>query len=1160
MRSPPKRLLVYSLLLASFFISGGLYPSMQLGLSEAVTKWAPSSKEIGEETPSSRGEIPSPSVHEQRGETEKTPWYINFIRAFLETELGPDSRISKRSTKHKKHHVQSHAAETSGKHEKRINQEGEEPSSKMDTREEKGIGYAVVQAMQDSENALHQFLRESLLTRSEEEIEEELNERVKKQDDGDWVQAMGIVHHLMFPIGQIFFAFPGGFVAAKGSAVKILGTMMFVSCLVHLFVPLPMTFRGSPHTGDVSVAVMMFLEGCCQGVTIPAAYGVLHRWAPKSERSTMVSLTLATYYLGRLSGQFACAALKQAHGYMPAFYIYGPLGLIWAIVWVLTVKPNPSLDDNISTKEKDKINSGKDTGMDGTKIPMKEVLTDRNTVSYLATGLCFAWGMSVLLNHAPQYFAEKVALDVGQSPWLLWTLPLVMAGGMLLAGPGADVLISKGASTTKLRKVVTGFVCTSVFSFVMAMAFTKDPQYAYGGTVASLVMIGMAMGGGYGVTPLDASDRYSSIVVGIGVSLNTILFLVSPVIVLALNKVELPLKRQTEDAITGWKNVHVVTAVVISVAPIIYGIVMGKGKLLTWPPQKPKLPKLEWPSLPKLKKLKCPSCPSFPKLKKLKCPSCPGCPSFPKLKKLKLPSLPSLPSWSTIKRKAQKRYLMAAMSSLGFMIQYGGRANLAVSMVTMVMPNPLSKRQLQFSNLDWGPYSQLVMGAVHASFFLGLLASRPFANPILRRVYATRAFACSIFVSSILHLLIPVSAAGHYSVIMLVRILQGMAEGMTTPAMYGFWVKWAPASEMSSISSFTVTGQYIGIVVGMVASGFLAESAAEWPCSFYVYGGLGVAWSFMWFASVYPTPEFDPGVTEQEWKAIMSPPPPPPPKPADEEAPPPEPQPTYKPTDSPYKSMLKSPAALSIWVCEVCVKWVVYLMLTFAPLYYVQVHEQPVSMAGVYSGVHFALFTVGLPLIGYPARAATKSQTVSTNFIRKSFNFLGLATAGSFLLSTALEGDSLEKVVPFLTTGFGALAFPLAAGYNVNALDIAGVHASKLMGVSGGLSTIMGIITPICVGGGTLHQNAEEWNIIWTVSAGLLFSSATIFLCCGSGSPEDWSGAAPAPSEASSSAASTSGDSEPTDSDEKPEDKPAEEKPTEDKPAEDKPAEDTPAE
>ncbi|XP_066274751.1 vesicular glutamate transporter 1-like [Branchiostoma lanceolatum] len=168
----------------------------------------------------------------------------------------------------------------------------------------------------------------------------------------------------------------------------------------------------------------------------------------------------------------------------------------------------------------------------------------------------------------------------------------------------------------------------------------------------------------------------------------------------------------------------------------------------------------------------------------------------------------------------------------------------------------------------------------------------------------------------------------------------------------------------------------------------------------------------------------------------------------------------------------------------------------------------------------------------------------------------GLATTGSFLLSTALEGDSLEKVVPFLTTGFGALAFPLAAGYNVNALDIAGVHASKLMGVSGGLSTIMGIITPICVGGGTLHQNAEEWKLIWTISAGLLFSSATIFLCCGSGSPEDWSGAGAAPSEPSSSAASTSGDSEPPDSDEKPaEDKPAEDKPAEEKPAEDKPAE-----
>ncbi|XP_035666319.1 probable vesicular glutamate transporter eat-4 [Branchiostoma floridae] len=276
---------------------------------------------------------------------------------------------------------------------------------------------------------------------------------------------------------------------------------------------------------------------------------------------------------------------------MPAFYIYGPLGIIWSLVWLLSVKPNPSLDDNINTSERDDINSGKNTAQDGSDIPMKEVLTDRNTVSYLATGLCFAWGMSVLLNHAPQYFAEKVALDVGKSPWLLWTLPLVMSGGMLAAGPGTDIAIYKGASTTTTRKAVTGFVGACVFSFVMAMAFTKSQAYAYGGTVASMVMIGMAMGGGYGVTPLDASDRYSSIVVGIGVSINTALFLVSPVAVMGLSGPGGSAKRQVE-AVSGWRTVHIVTAVVMGVAPMIYGAVTGEGEIFKgWEFKKPKLPK-----------------------------------------------------------------------------------------------------------------------------------------------------------------------------------------------------------------------------------------------------------------------------------------------------------------------------------------------------------------------------------------------------------------------------------------------------------------------------------------------------------------------------------------------------------------------------------------
>lgn len=60
-------------------------------------------------------------------------------------------------------------------------------------------------------------------------------------------------------------------------------------------------------------------------------------------------------------------------------------------------------------------------------------------------------------------------------------------------------------------------------------------------------------------------------------------------------------------------------------------------------------------------------------------------------------------------------------------------------------------------------------------------------------------------------------------------------KGVTFPCMHSVWSKWAPPLERSRIATLAFSGSYIGTVVSMVVSGYLAD-ALGWESIFYVFG------------------------------------------------------------------------------------------------------------------------------------------------------------------------------------------------------------------------------------------------------------------------------------------------------------------------------------
>ncbi|RVE69378.1 hypothetical protein OJAV_G00077110 [Oryzias javanicus] len=207
-----------------------------------------------------------------------------------------------------------------------------------------------------------------------------------------------------------------------------------------------------------------------------------------------------------------------------------------------------------------------------------------------------------------------------------------------------------------------------------------------------------------------------------------------------------------------------------------------------------------------------------------------------------------------------RRYIIAILSGLGFCISFGIRCNLGVAIVSMVNDHTVykgNKEVLVAAQFTWDPET---VGMIHGSFFWGYIVTQIPGGFICQKFAANRVFGFAIVATSTLNMLIPSAARCHYSCVILVRICQGLVEGVSYPACHGIWAKWAPPLERSRLATTAFCGSYAGAVVAMPLAGILVQYIG-WPSVFYVYGSFGIFWYMFWVLVSYESPAAHPTIT-----------------------------------------------------------------------------------------------------------------------------------------------------------------------------------------------------------------------------------------------------------------------------------------------------------
>ncbi|EDW67516.1 sialin [Drosophila virilis] len=328
-----------------------------------------------------------------------------------------------------------------------------------------------------------------------------------------------------FFYGYIMTQFLGGYIGTKVGGNLVFGLGIGTTAILTLLTPL-----AANHSLGMFLAVRI-IEGVFEGVTFPGIHAVWARWSPPLERSRMASIAFAGNYAGTVIAMPSSGMLAARYGWASVFYVFGAIGVVWLILWLLFVRAGPELDRFCSKEECEYIQ--KSIGYVGAKKikhPWKAFFTSMPFYAIIASHFSENWGFYTLLTQLPSFLKDTLNFDLGKTGFLS-ALPY-LAMGILLAISGylADWLQVKGIwTTTQVRR---NFNCGAFLAqtvFMMLTAYIMDPTW-------SVVFITIAVGlgafawSGFAVNHLDIAPQHASVLMGIGNTFATIPGIVSPLL------------------------------------------------------------------------------------------------------------------------------------------------------------------------------------------------------------------------------------------------------------------------------------------------------------------------------------------------------------------------------------------------------------------------------------------------------------------------------------------------------------------------------------------------------------------------------------------------------------------------------------------------------
>ncbi|XP_068085916.1 sialin [Anabrus simplex] len=416
------------------------------------------------------------------------------------------------------------------------------------------------------------------------------------------------------------------------------------------------------------------------------------------------------------------------------------------------------------------------------------------------------------------------------------------------------------------------------------------------------------------------------------------------------------------------------------------------------------------------------------------------------------------------KSRVKARFVFALMGLLGVALSYAFRVNLSVAIVTMVNSTAVGSDRNYTASDDVCPgestasksvqdgeflWDEETQGLLLSCFFYGYTVGQVPGGLLAEKFGGKLVFGLGIFIPSILTVISPFSVWLAEELLFVVRVLIGLAAGVTFPAVQFLISKWAPPQERSRFSVI-YSGGYLGTVICMPVAGVLCdlEFAHGWPLVFYVFGGLGILWYIPWLFLVYDSPAQHPRISPEERRYI-------------------EASigtvPRKKKLPIPWRQLLSTPG---LWACasmHLGIGWTFFALLTCLPTYMSNVLHYDIKSNSALSTIPYilggsfsAVFSWALDLI------ITRGYATKIVGYRIFNGITAIGPALTLIIITLVGCDNVAIIVLLAINGLCLGA--QYTGNSMNLLLLAPNFAGTMLGISNTFANLAGILAPYAVG------------------------------------------------------------------------------------------------
>ncbi|XP_033763083.1 uncharacterized transporter slc-17.2-like [Pecten maximus] len=373
------------------------------------------------------------------------------------------------------------------------------------------------------------------------------------------------------------------------------------------------------------------------------------------------------------------------------------------------------------------------------------------------------------------------------------------------------------------------------------------------------------------------------------------------------------------------------------------------------------------------------------------------------------------------------------------------------------------------------------IGQVFTSLLFGTLSGRISGKKFI--LFLTSVLIVTSFVTPALTFVNPY-------LVLVTRILIGIATGGLEPCGTQLLSNWAPLPERAQMMSITEQANSIGGIGNFLLSGFICNIPVlgGWPFIFYIFGGMNVIAMTLWIFLVYDKPEQHPWIKPKEAEYI-----------------------NRHRTKSHGKKLkvpwLKMLTSAPVWACVLGYLTSGTLFMVMAvclPLYIEQVLKFDVGTNGLVSALAFVGRFIGALVFGYLSDWVFTKGWLTLKTIRKTCHVFGTIGSVPIIIGISFLRQEDQVLAVVLITFYWFVLTCMNCGFRVNPADIAPRFAGVISGMCVFLNSAVSLFVPLLVTAVTPNGTADEWQSVFYGCVGVSVTGAVTFVVFASAEEQEW--------------------------------------------------------